>query len=1010
VRVGAESESHSGRARRPSGPSARWLAGRAGRSLPRWIATPAVWAPIALASLAMTPVGPAPAAAGHSQPEDDESLRDLTGEERRQRLLEQRARAEAAARERRAEMMRRQAGGDDPADVPGMEGMEGMEGGEPTRVIEFEAFAEGLELRALVDYVAETLGLNVIIRGELDGSVVFNARQEVPEDRLFVFMESLLDQFGFAITLDEDTGFYTIAPLDDLARGFDSELGTTRIIATPAVRPSSLQTALNALFGAGAAAQPGRGVAAGATSGGVTLSYVDDLGIIIASGPPRRLRQVERFVETLLAEYDRQEFFTIELTHVAAPAARERLVELVSRSAGAAGGRNVRVAQANENAAVAGLGSSIDNLAERLTADPSSNALIFRGLAEEAEQVRSLIEGIDRPTLLVPRKYFAGSAARQIAEIASQRGLGEVISLDTGAGGAGTLNAFQRAQLQRGLQGGLTNNAVTGGSAMVVDAENGSIIYYGTEAQQAQLAALIEQLDTDAEVVVIREYKLQHANAEDVAELLNSLINNERQQADAPLLGGTGTTRGRFDPPIPRVNERSPEREQQLAEATESGGVSLTASEDLFVIADVPNNQLLVKAPMRQQEEFAQLIAKIDLRRAQVYVEATVITVTNTESSRLAVEGAIINQSGDPIIQTLFGLTSADNDGILFPRTVNPSLPGLTTAVINSDFVPFVLTAIQNNTDARIVSTPQLLVNDNENAIVSSTRAEPTTAEQVGETSDITAFGGFEEATTSLDITPSISEGGQLVLDYVVTLENFVGSGSNGIPPPLNSQQLEGSVTLPDNATVVVGGITTDNVNDTVDKIPLLGDIPLIGSLFRDERKTRSESLLYVFITPRIMRDPGFADLRLLTEGPQSEVDLDFDFPDLSPNRVPIVDIERGTGATRTPASVLDGLPPLAPASAPVAPAIRTPPPTDPRPAPADPADNPSDNPWIELPPPPRPNSTPNPQGNVPPRYEPAADATAGAPSSTTRAPSSPPPVWPTGVQREVAPTRGPSE
>ncbi|MEO0482604.1 MAG: hypothetical protein AAF138_03190 [Planctomycetota bacterium] len=407
------------------------------RALRRAAGWPIACLPAALACAALIPLGPAPASAaawlqpadGEDQADDDGSLRDMTGAERRQRLLDQRAQAEAASRDRRAEMMRRQAGGDDPTLMDGADADT-----EPQRIISFEAFAEGLELRALVDYVAETLELNMIIRGELDGSVVFNARQDVPVDQLFRFMESLLDQFGFAVTLDDDTGFYTIAPLDDLTRAFDGELGTTRIIATPAVRPSSLQTALGSLFGGATQAQQGRGAAATASSGGVTLSYVDDLGIIIASGPPRRLRQVELFVERLLTEYDRQEFFTIQLSHVAAPAARQRLVELVSRSAGGGNTRNPRANQANENVAIAGFGSSIDNLAERLTADPSSNALIFRGLSEEADQVRRLIEGIDRPTLLVPRKYFAGSAARQIADIASQRGLGEVISLDSGGG------------------------------------------------------------------------------------------------------------------------------------------------------------------------------------------------------------------------------------------------------------------------------------------------------------------------------------------------------------------------------------------------------------------------------------------------------------------------------------------------------------------------------------------------------------------------------------------------
>ncbi|MEL7473326.1 MAG: secretin N-terminal domain-containing protein, partial [Planctomycetota bacterium] len=799
--------------------------------------------------------------------------------------------------------------------------------------------------------VVERLGINVIIRGQLEGSVVFNAQQEVAEDQLFIFLEALLDQFGYAITLDPDTGFYVITSTDQLVTTIQKDLGTTRIIPTPSVRPSSLQTALSAIFGG--TTNP-RAAAAGA-SGGVSISYVDDLGVILVSGPPRRLSQVEALVQQLLAEYAKQEFFKVELEHVAAPAARQRLVELVSRTAGGGAARGVRAANAEAAAIISG-GSSLDNLAERLTADPSSNALIFRGLEQEADQVRQLIRDIDRPTLLVPRKYFAGSASRQIADIASQRGLGEVITLDSGTSNNNRFSAdLQRAQqLQRGL--GTNAQTVSGGSAMVVDETNGTIIYYGTEAQQTQLAALIDQLDTDAEIVVIKEYKLQYADAEVVADLLNSLINNERQTVDAPLLG---TDRSR-DRRLPAERILDAAREADIVAATEGGGITLSASEDLFVIADVDNNQLLVKAPMRQQEELETLIGKIDLQRAQVYVEATIVTVSNTESARLAIEGAINNANGDPIIQSLFGLTNA-GDNILSPRTVSTGLPGLTTAVIGSDFVPFVLTAIQTDTDARIISTPQLLVNDNVEASISSTQSEPTTTTQVGETSDITSFGGFEDATTSLDIRPTISSGGQLILEYTVALQDFVGSGADGIPPPRISQDLTGSVTLPDNTTVVVGGITTSDLTETVDKIPLLGDIPLIGQLFRDTSRTEVESLLYVFITPRIMRDPNFRDLRLLTRGPQTTSAIPGEFPEMDPVRIPVLDVRSGTdllaGRPALPTRAEQNLPPANWSSpimtptptqmpAPTLPELEAPT-TIPLDAPIRPANEPA-NPWVQ--------------------------------------------------------------
>lgn len=941
-------------------------------------------------------LGASPAMAQNGvEPVSPGDLRDLDPEERRRILLEERRAAEALQRDRRAELMRQRTAaeaGDDPQEAVAGASPEGGD------VITFDAFAEGLELRTLVDYVAQRLGINVLIRGELSGSVVFNARQEVPEERLFVFLESLLDQFGFGVTLDPDTGFYTIAPIDALAQDIGGELGTTRIIQTPSVRPSALQPALTALFGGGNAVA-GRAPGAGGGSGAVTLSFVDDLGVIIASGPPRRLRQVQGIVDQLLEQYGKLGFYTMELTHVAAPAARQRIVELVSRSAG--GARRLRPTGAAEGQInIPGLSQSLDNLAERLTADPSSNALIFRGTEDEAVVVRGLIMEIDRPSMLVPRKYFAGGAARQIADIASQRGLGEVISLDTGQGDAGAarLTAAQRQQVQRGLAAATGGDElVSGGSAMVVDEQNGTIIYYGTEAQQEQLAALIDQLDTEAEVVVIREYKLQHADAENVAELLNALINNEIQQADAPLLGSARDRRNRATG-IDRVFDRDPNLADRVAEATESGGIALTASDDLFVIADTANNQVLVKAPLRAQRDFAQLIAKIDLRRAQVYIEATIVTVSNTRSSRLAIEGAIINAGGDPVIQTLFGLTSADNDGITFPRTVNPNLSGLTTAVINSDFVPLVLTAIQTDTDARIESTPQLLVNDNEEASIESIQSEPTTTTQVGETSDITSFGGFEDATTSLTVTPSISEAGELLLDYEVTLEDFVGVGSDGIPPPRTSQILNGSVTLPDNTTVVVGGITVKDRNENVNKVPILGDLPLIGVLFRDTRQTETESLLYVFITPRIMRDPGFADLRLLTKGPQAAAEIEGDFPEIKPARIPILDIDQVTGRTMSAPRIEETLPattwqPLTPTPMPTpapAPAPLATPPAASAPTEAD---------WPESAPTRSPSSPPANQPNIPPPYVPAPSEPAGRGVNTSGS-------WPEAPAQELSPTR----
>jgi type II secretory pathway component GspD/PulD (secretin) len=127
-------------------------------------------------------------------------------------------------------------------------------------------------------------------------------------------------------------------------------------------------------------------------------------------------------------------------------------------------------------------------------------------------------------------------------------------------------------------------------------------------------------------------------------------------------------------------------------------------------------------------------------------------------------------------------------------------------------------------------------------------------------------------------------------MEYEITLSNFVGQGANGVPPPKQDNTLRAdAVTIPSDATIVVGGIVVENERNTVVKVPLLGDIPLLGHLFRDTNKSDNGTVLYVFITPYIMSDPSFQDMRLLTRGPQSEVALPDTVPQIQPRAIEII-------------------------------------------------------------------------------------------------------------------------
>lgn len=752
-------------------------------------------------------------------------------------------------------------------------------------MVSFSAFTEPVDLTTLIDFVAQTLGINVTIVGSPTGSIAFNAPVAVPRSRLLSLLDAMLEQYAFTIAYDPATGFYTVRQSDQIRPMFDGALATTRIIETPNVKPSSLQAAIGAAMGWGQQAP-------------TSVGFVDELGVIVVTLPNRDVQRLAGVVGELLAHNATIRYHRIELLHVAAPAARQRAIGLVGGTASQSGGLTAQLQRQMAQQGIqpgqgTGLaGPTLSNLGERLTIDAQGNALLFRGTLAELDSVLGIVEAIDVPSLLAPKRYFAGSSAKSIADIASQRGMGEVITIESQQ--ANQFNPFQ--DFNPNQQFGQQDTAAAGGPVMVVDVARGSIVYYGTAAQQAELEALLSQIGAEDERIVVRAYRLHHAQAETVAELLNAIISGQGLSGDSPLLpdsvgASSSVVRRDFRPVV-----------------TPDGGVTLVDSaggevsgafdpNTVVVVPDALNNQLVVRAPLGQQEELGRLVDKLDLRRPQVYIEALIVSVTDTKDFRLAVETQILN--GQYGFQTNFGLSTPAGASGTSPgdfqeqRNVLANLAGGTFALIQSESIPVIINAIRTNTDARIVSQPALLVNNNEEATLASVDEQPTTSQSQTDSSTITSFDGFEEAGTTLTVTPTISEGGYLRLEYEIELSSFTSAGSDGIPSPRQTNNVASSVTIPSDATIVVGGITSNNKRETVRRIPLLGDIPGLGHLFRDTSEITNNSVLYVFITPRIMTDPNFYDLRLLSRGPQSEVAVEGTVPELEPVRI-------GTGRRAT--------------------------------------------------------------------------------------------------------------
>lgn len=815
--------------------------------------------------------------------------------------------------------------------------------------IVLSAFSDAWDLKSMVEYVAETLGINIIGNDALSGSVVLNGPMVVKRDQLLPLLNSMLETQGFYITSDLP-GFYKVMARENVAFNTRGDLATTRIIPTPTIKPSTLQAAINDQLGT--QTTPSR------------ISYVDDLGVIIVTDTVGRIDSLTQLVERVLERSRGQKFIRFDLEHSAAAIARQRVLDLLGAPTTPTFPFPIPNQNRN-NEQVAAATANIANLADRLSVDPAGNALIFRGYPEEAERIADALQVVDRPNGLRYEQYYAGKGALQIAELAQRLGLGNVEIVDTAgdgvaqtnqpqqAGGGGRGNQILQALQQQQQQ---QQQAMAGGPVMIVDTARSLIIYYGTDSQQEQLRSLISKFDTEQEQITIATIPIRNQPAIDIADVLNGIVYGDSGSATGNAFlpggsflqglqrfGGTQTGTGRNTGAARAGSRRSTgtsgvgaarqggstgfnfrpmsfevEAAQQPTPApaqapARADGQTELSGDDVFIVADPGNNQIVIRGPRAQVAELERLISRLDQRRPQVYIDVQIVSVTATDDFRLAVETqGLIGQFG---LNTNFGLSQlgqggenpASTEDFKSRKDIVTNLSGLTTALIRSESVPLLLTAMKRNADTRILSSPQLLVDDNVEAEIISVDQQPTTTTTVSTGNPtLTSFGGYEEAGTTLYVTPSISDGGYLRLSYEIELSNFIGTGSGGVPPPKQVRNIRSdSVTIPSDTTIIVGGIKVDAKSSTVIKVPILGDIPVLGHLFRDTNKNNSSTRLYVFITPRIARDPTFRDLVLLTRGPQAEAGLAADLPPLEPVMIEMLD--------PTPAAPLPGAPELPP-------------------------------------------------------------------------------------------------
>lgn len=471
-----------------------------------------------------------------------------------------------------------------------------------------------------------------------------------------------------------------------------------------------------------------------------------------------------------------------------------------------------------------------------------TNQLIIRAFRGDVERLKTLVEKLDTYVEPTTRSYHFVYV--DVAEIYA--GLERILDV---SGRYSTLGRSGEASRQGGgIRGGLT----------VVEKTN-SILLTGPPSVHRVMASISKSIDVPGtyETGMIRVYKIENADVDEIAatvqDLIQSRVKQERKPGEPKFEASPEGAAGTPEPAnLAKTEEFVPQIEAKVS-------------------VNKGTNSIVVQATTRQHRELEKLIEELDRRRKQVLIEAMIIEVTTKDNRDLGIE--LNRVSGDSHLFTSFGLSTIDT--VTGVREIIVS-PGGTAAILRPDKVQAILKALQSNSDVRIESVPRILVNDNAVGTILSIAEEPTTQTNQGETTTTTSFAGFVEAGTQFAITPHISETDYLRVEYKITLNSFGTRTSDpSIPPPRNTSSIQSEATVPDGHTIVVGGLQSSNESKSVDKIPLLGDIPLLGLAFKNTITKKRYTTTYLFITTTIIKNEDFGDLKSISEEALKKVEKD---------------------------------------------------------------------------------------------------------------------------------------
>ena len=460
-----------------------------------------------------------------------------------------------------------------------------------------------------------------------------------------------------------------------------------------------------------------------------------------------------------------------------------------------------------------------------LEAVPETNTLVITDTAENVGRIENIARSLDL------------GSGRQVYTLAIRNG--------------------DATEIAGAVQNILSQEAGSAGASVTVDQRSNVLIFNGDEKTYEMVRALVVDLDIPgrpvaSSVPVTRVYALKFADAVSMAEVLRGLVS-----------GGTMLTNPVADALQPQEIVLD-ENGQAVVTAVAPPPVTSFAAEDITIQPVLESNSVVVRARAEVQADLSALIAELDQRRPQVLIEAAIVEVSGDISEQIGVQlglGAAAPPGG--FAATSFSTTGASLQNILTllgSPAASAVGAGLSIGLSRQDKFGLLLQAFGQSTKANLLSTPSITTLDNQPAEIIVGQNVPFRTGSFEQGDSNGAFTTIErrDVGITMRVTPRVNQGDVVQLEISQEVSSLLNTNVAGAADLVTNRRSIKTTVLADNGgTIVLGGLITDDRQSTRAQVPGLGNLPIVGGLFRSRNESARRQTLFIFLRPTILRSRG---------------------------------------------------------------------------------------------------------------------------------------------------------